>query len=220
MIEGVTAIAVDTPSRRVRFAPRDRLLGVASWTTLVIAVGLAVLGLADSSLRLDGYGLATGLPPNYYVALALLPAASGLQWFRGARANSRAIVLHVVLFVLIVWLTPLVLEGTPRFRASFTNYGYVDPVVRGVGLLPDRFIYHNWPLFPISMAALVQLTGVTPVQLMAVFPVVMITAYLIPLAVIMRMVGTHLAASAPDNEGTRSWRLQAAWPAGLWLFAV
>jgi hypothetical protein len=220
MIEAFTRTLPITRLPRLQPRSLDALLLVASWSEFGVAIVLVVGALARSSLHLDGYGLAGGLHPAYYEGLACLPLASGLQWLRGRNASSRAIVVHVVFFVLVVWLTPLILEGTPRFRTSFTNYGYVDPVVRGVGLLPDRFIYHNWPLFPLGMAALVQFTGVSPLQLMAIFPLVMIVGYLVPLAMILRMVSAYGPGSGDRAESAPSAARTAAWPAGLWLFAV
>ena len=204
---------------RFQLRPTDEILRNTSWGLLAFAVTLAVGGVAGSSLRLDGYGLAASLPPAYFLGLICLPLASGIQWLRGRHASTTAIVFHVVLFVLIVWLTPLLLEWTPRFRTSYVNFGYVDPVLRGVGLLPDRFIYHNWPLFPIVMAAVVGATGISPTLLMAVFPVVMMLAYLVPLGAILRTIAIHGTGAGDDSGGVRSLG-QVAWPAGLWLFAV
>jgi hypothetical protein len=218
MTEGATRALAGTLRLRIRPRLVDDALRICSWGVTALALAIALLGLAQSSLRLDGYGLARSLPPGYYVALALLPLASGLQWMRGRRASSRAIVVHIVLFVVIVWLTPLILEGTPRFRASFTNYGYVDPVARGVGLIPDRFIYHNWPLFPFAMAALV-VTGISPVSLMEIFPLVLMLAYLVPLAWILWTVSRHGGARSSAGTARRIF-FPAAWPVGLWLFVV
>jgi hypothetical protein len=204
---------------RLQLRPTDEILRNTSWGLLAFAVTLAVGGVAGSSLRLDGYGLAASLPPAYFLGLICLPLASGIQWLRGRHASTTAIVVHVVLFVLIVWLTPLLLEWTPRFRTSYVNFGYVDPVLRGVGLLPDRFIYHNWPLFPIVMAAVVGATGISPTLLMAVFPVVMMLAYLVPLGAILRTIAIHGTGAGDDSGGVRSLG-QVGWPAGLWLFAV
>ena len=203
---------------RFQLRPTDEILRNTSWGLAAFAVTLAVGALASSSLRLDGYGLVSSLPPAYYLGLICLPLASGVQWLRGRRASTTSIVFHVVLFALIVWLTPLVLEGTPRFRTSYVNFGYVDPVLRGVGLLPDRFIYHNWPLFPVAMAALVRVTGISPLLLMGAFPLVMILALLIPLAAILRTIAIH-GTTTRGGGGTRSLLL-VAWPAGLWLFVV
>jgi hypothetical protein len=203
---------------RLQLRPTDEILRNASWGLVAFAVTLAAGGIAGSSLRLDGYGLVSSLPPAYYLGLICLPLASGVQWLRGRRASTTSIVFHVVLFTLIVWLTPLVLEGTPRFRTSYVNFGYVDPVLRGVGLLPDRFIYHNWPLFPVAMAALVRVTGISPLVLMGAFPLVMILALLIPLAAILRTIAIH-GTTTTGGGGARSILL-VAWPAGLWLFVV
>ena len=220
MIEVLTRTLPKTRDPKVRIRKWDVLLRFASWATVATALVLTFGALGRSSLRLDGFGLAASLPPTYYIGLAFLPLASGIQWLRGRRANARIIVVHVVLFVLVVWLTPLILEGTPRFRASFTNYGYVDPVVRGVGLLPDRFIYHNWPLFPFAMAALVQVTGISELALMAIFPLVMMLAYLVPLGAILWMVSRYRDERG-KRDGTKPSPLRfATWPAGLWLFAV
>jgi small-conductance mechanosensitive channel len=220
MIEVLARTLPQTRDPRVRIQLWDELLKVASWATVATALILTVVALARSSLRLDGLGLARSLPPTYYVGLACLPLASGIQWLRGRRANAPIMVLHVALFVLVVWLTPLVLEGTPRFRTSFTNYGYVDPVVRGIGLLPDRFIYHNWPLFPLGMATLVQLTGISELALMAIFPLVMMLAYLVPLAAILWIVSRYREQRDQHGPTTASQVRSATWPVGLWLFAV
>jgi hypothetical protein len=216
--------AIDAPASivtraRLQLRPTDSILQHTSWGLAAFAVTLAAGGLAASSLRLDGYGLVRSLPPAYFLGLICLPLASGFQWLRGRNASTTAIVVHVVVFVLIVWLTPLLLEGTPRFRTSYVNFGYVDPVLRGIGLLPDRFIYHNWPLFPVAMAGLVRATGLSPLLLMAAFPLVMILAYLIPLATILRTIAFHGTSSGNDPGGL-SAHARVAWPAGLWLFAV
>jgi hypothetical protein len=215
----VDADREDDAARRIQLRPTDVILRSTSWGIAVFAVTLAAGGVMASPLRLDGYGLAASLPPAYFLALICLPLASGLQWLRGRQASTTAIVVHVVLFVLIVWLTPLVLEGTPRFRSSYVNFGYVDPVLRGVGLLPDRFIYHNWPLFPVAMATFVRATGISPLLLMAVFPITMMLAYLVPLATILRTIAIHATGSGEDS-GRVATHAHLAWPAGLWLFAV
>ena len=111
--------------------------GAPSIALTVTALVLLILSLAvGSELVLDDFGLASGLDTLYFVGLALLPAASYLEWRRGERAAVWLIVLQLVLFIAIVWITPTILEDAPRFRTSYVNYGYVDPLVRGDGLDP------------------------------------------------------------------------------------
>lgn len=168
-----------TVARTVFRAP-----GLPSIVLTLGAFALGVFALANSRLRLDDFGLASGLEPMFYVALALLPVASYVEWRRGDRAAAWLIVVQVIAYIVLVWYAPTFLEGTARFRTAYVNYGYVDPLVRGDGLLPTRLIYHNWPLFPILMAGLVSV-GFDPIGLMTWFPIVAMLLYLIPLAFIV-----------------------------------
>lgn len=216
----------------------DRL-GVASRILTVVAVLLIGLGLGASSLRLDGFGLVGSLPAMYYVGLAMLPLASGIEGRRGREASSLLIVLHVLVFILVIWSTPLLLEGTPRFRTAYQNFGDVDPLVRGVGLLPSQFIYHNWPLFPIIMAVLVQ-TGLSSLTLLGWFPVIISVAYLMPLTAMLWLTAndTSRLADIARGEAKKSqqgregqgedWAADPAavlkrggqWSLPLWIFPV
>ena len=198
---------------------------VASPAIAAVALALAIGALATARLKLDGYGLFHSLPWPYYLGLAGLPLASAVEWRRPS-SRSLYVLGYVIAFLLLVWLTPYVLEGTPRFRTSYLSYGYVDPVVRGNGLLPHLFVYHNWPLFPLAMAALQNVTSISPLKLMAFFPTVIMVLYLVPLSALLLMTTGRLEALWLEPE--RRWRsvLKAAlttdarWVAGLWLFVV
>jgi hypothetical protein len=180
---------------------------VASFWLTATAVVLIAASLLASRLRLDGYGLAGSLPVTYYLGLACLPVASAVLWTRPR--GGVLLVGQLVLFVLVVWLTPLLLEGTPRFRTSYTSYGYVDPIVRGFGLMPGRFFYHNWPAFPVLFAEVVSTFRIPPLTLMGWFPALVMLAYLVPLGALLRLVG----------EAVRG-RVPFACIAGLWLVVV
>lgn len=197
-------------------------------TSPVIAAGalaLSIASLAGARLRLDGYGLLHSLPWPYYLGLAGLPLASAVEW---RRRSSRPmwVLAYAVAFLVLVWLTPYVLEGTPRFRTAYLSYGYVDPVVRGHGLLPRLFVYHNWPLFPLAMAALQSVTAVSPLKLMAFFPTVIMVLYVVPLCALLLIATGRTERLWPGPE--RTWRTflkaplgtDARWMAGLWLFVV
>lgn len=204
-----------------RNAPSRSRLAVSP----AIAAGaliLSVVSLAGARLRLDGYGLVHSLPWTYYIGLAGLALASAVEW---RRESSRPmwVLAYVTAFMLLVWLTPYVLEGTPRFRTGYLSYGYVDPVLRGQGLLPRLFVYHNWPLFPLAMAALQSVTAVSPLKLMAFFPTAITLLYLVPLSALLLMA-TDRAWPAPRRPWRTSLRATLAvdsrWVAGLWLFVV
>jgi hypothetical protein len=213
------------PLPTVITSPRNaRNIGdlAASPAIAAVALSVSIASLAGSRLRLDGYGLFHSLPWPYYVGLAGLPLASAVEW-RRRPSRPWLLLAYVTAFLAVVWLTPYVLEGTPRFRTSYLSYGYVDPVVRGLGLRPRLFVYHNWPLFALAMAGLQSVTAISPLKLMAFFPTVIMVLYLVPLSALLLMT-TDRSWPGPD----RSWRAflrkplgtNGLWVAGLWLFLV
>lgn len=163
---------------RQRIDVSDETRARASIALTLLAVLSTVAGLAMSRLALDDLGLAAGLHPLYWLGIVGLALACIVETSRGISASRPRILFLIAAWTFIVWLTPTVLEGTPRFRASYFNYGYVDPLVRGDGFDGTRFLYHNWPLFPILMAA-VRGIGIGPELLMAAFPVVLMAAYIV-----------------------------------------
>jgi hypothetical protein len=215
----LTGIRPVLPARR-----NARGLGglVASPALAAAALALSIAALAGARLRLDGYGLFHSLPWPYYLGLAGLPLASALEWRR--RSSRPTLVLaYLLAFLALVWLTPYVLEGTPRFRTSYLTYGYVDPVLRGQGLLPRLFVYHNWPLLPLATAALQKLTSISALTVMAFFPTAIMLAWLVPLCALLLMTTDR----GWPGYGRR-WRgfmraplgRNARWVAGLWVLVV
>ena len=201
--------------------PRTVVDLAASPVIAVAALGLSVILLASAHLTLDGYGLLHSLPWGYYVGLVGLVLASAVEW-RREQSRPLLVLAYAFAFLLLVWLTPYVLEGTPRFRTSYLSYGYVDPVARGQGLFPRLFVYHNWPLFSIAMAAVKNVFAMSPLTLMAFFPTIMMVLYLAPLSALLLMA-TDRQWPAPRER----WRTvrgifgsDGRWVIGLWIFVV
>ena len=193
----------------------------ASPVIALVALALSITLLAGAHLKLDGYGLLHSLPLGYYVGLVGLPLASAIEWRR--ESSRPALVLaYLSAFLLLVWLTPYVLEGTPRFRTSYLSYGYVDPVARGQGLFPRLFVYHNWPLFSIAMAALQNAVALSPLKLMAFFPTIIMVLYLIPLSALLLMATDRYWPGPKGRWRTLRGALgaDARWVVGLWVFVV
>lgn len=201
--------------------PRTVVDLAASPVIAVTALALSVVLLATAHLTLDGYGLLHSLPWGYYLGLAGLPLASVVEW-RREQSRPVLVLAYVFAFLVLVWLTPYVLEGTPRFRTSYLSYGYVDPVARGQGLFPRLFVYHNWPLFSIAMAAVKNVFAMSPLTLMAFFPTVIMVLYLAPLSALLLM-----ATDRQWPEPKERWRTvrgifgsDGRWVVGLWIFVV
>ncbi len=198
---------IDEPIALVRPASMDTPEIAALLLTLVAAVDL-IASLAVSTLRLDGFGLAGSVPISYSLGLVCLPVASALLWSR-RKSSTVLIVAGLVVFVLVVWLTPYVLEGTPRFRTSYLTWGYVDPILRGDGLMPARFVYHNWPIFPMLIAGIASVSGASALTIMGWFPAIAMLAYLGVLGALLWLVARPIRDRMPN-----------AWAAGLWLLVV
>jgi hypothetical protein len=87
----------------------------ASPVIALVALALSITLLAGARLKLDGYGLLNSLPLGYYLGLVGLPLASAIEWRRDS-SRPALVLAYLFVFLLLVWLTPYVLEGTPRFR--------------------------------------------------------------------------------------------------------
>jgi DnaJ domain len=180
---------------------RDSLLFRVSIVASAISVLCLVVGMATSSLDLTDYGIAKSFPVSFYVGLVLLPLASSCLWFTNRKVD--AIVLGQLLLLMVaIWLSPYLLESTARFRSSYKNFSAVDWLADGDGFAPDLVVYHNWPGFPVVMTGVLKITGLSPTQLMGLFPFVIQIAYLFPLTYLLRVF-------RPAGNG---------WWAGVWFF--
>ena len=177
----------------------------ALFTTSLILSGISalclIIGMATATLRLNDYGLAESFPAAFYLGLAFLPLASACLWLTNRKVDG-IILAQLLLLLVAIWLSPYFLEETARFRSSYKNFSAVDWLADGDGFAPDVVVYHNWPFFPVIMTAVIKVTGISPVQLMGVFPFLIQLTYLLPLTYLLRVF-------RPSNNG---------WWAGVWFF--
>jgi len=180
---------------------RDAALFTTSLILSAISALCLITGMATSTLHLNDYGLAESFPTAFYLGLAFLPLASACLWLTNRKVDG-IILAQLLLLLVAIWLSPYFLEETARFRSSYKNFSAVDWLADGDGFAPDVVVYHNWPLFPVIMTAVMKVTGVSPVQLMGVFPFLIQLAYLLPLTFLLRVF-------RPSSNG---------WWAGVWFF--
>jgi hypothetical protein len=196
------AIGIATaPARQPVRIDRDSLLFNTSMIASVLSALCLLLGMATASLDLTDYGLANSYPLSFYVGLFLLPLASACLWFTNRKVDG-IILAQLILLIIAIWLSPYFLESTARFRSSYKNFAAVDWLADGDGFAPDLVVYHNWPFFPVVMTGVLKLTGLSPTQLMGLFPFFIQIAYLFPLTYLLRVF-------RPVGNG---------WWAGVWFF--
>jgi hypothetical protein len=218
----MTRLAGYVAAVRSSIEERDATLEALSRSLTALSIVALVVGILTSSLSLDDYGLAGGLSTWYWLGLVSLPGAAILEWLRGDRASTRLMVIQLAAWFVVVWATPTLLEGTPRFRTSYVNYGYVDPIVRGNGLDGVRFLYHNWPLFSLLMAGVVAI-GVSPEVLLTIFPLLAFASYLLVLPVFLIIVAApsgRLDARAAMDSLRRPRVVTGSIVVASWLFLV
>lgn len=189
--------------RTARSEIARRAADLAPVGMLAAAVVIAAACVLAADLRLDDLGLVRSMHPLYLLALAVLPLVTVIE---GRSRAPRAWLLGapLVAFVLVVWLTPLVLEGTPRFRTGFQSWGYVDPLLRGHGLQPERFVYHNWPLFPHLFAVLTRVSGLRETTIIASFPLVVMLCWL---ALTVALIRTMAPDAQPLHVALGAWAM-------------
>jgi hypothetical protein len=199
--------AESAPSKAVALFTRKSGIDrdAALFTTSLILSGISalclVIGMASATLQLSDYGLAQSFPTSFYLGLVLLPLASACLWLTNRKVDG-LVLAQLLLLLVAIWLSPYFLEETARFRSSYKNFSAVDWLADGDGFAPDLVVYHNWPFFPVIMTAIMKVTGLSPIQLMGVFPFLIQLSYLLPLTYLLRIF-------RPSSNG---------WWAGVWFF--
>jgi len=188
-------------SEEPKAVDRDSVLFVTSLVLSAISGLCLIAGLATASLELNDYGIARSFPIPFYLGLALLPLASACLWLTNRKVDG-IVLTQLLLLLIAIWLSPYLLEETARFRSSYKNFSAVDWLLDGNGFEPDIVVYHNWPLFPVLTSAVMKVTGLSPTQLMGLFPFFIQIAYLFPLIYLLRVFRT-------SGNG---------WWAGVWFF--
>jgi flavin-binding protein dodecin len=165
------------PTRAVLWA-RDTLHQV-NWATVQRLLSpsarryelgfVAVLALWLVALRqtrvggLSGYGLISGLPFTYYLALAVLVVGFCFAVMAG-RPRAGIVAAYVVLLILILHGTTAVLYPEPRYTWVYKHFGVIDYIVKHGSVSRDVDVYQNWPGFFALNAWFTQVSGWQPIN--------------------------------------------------------
>ena len=125
------------------------------------ALGLWVVSLAQlGSGTVGRFGLVSGLPITYFLALALVVTGTIVAIRRGA--HPATVVAHLGLFVLIVHATPAIAYSELRYAWAWRHVGIVDLMQRRHLLVPDTPvlpIYQHWPGFFTAATTFTEASG-------------------------------------------------------------
>jgi len=120
--------------------------------------------------------------------------------------------VQLLVIVIAIYLTPFLLEGTPRYGATFWNYGSVDYLFRIGHTNPAEVWYHSWPGFSFQLASLLNITGISnPEPVMALYPFVVEVIYVLII----------LALFSVDNNspGPVAWMAALIFVLGNWTYS-
>ncbi len=133
--------------------------GVACWAAALAGLGARPVG---------DYGLLSGLPVVYFVALGL--ALGGAIAAVRRDAGWGLVVAHALLLVAIIHATPVLGYPELRYAWAWRHVGLVDLMGRANGLTPGvdvLAIYQHWPGFFGAGTTLTETSGLMSVRTMA-----------------------------------------------------
>ena len=96
----------------------------------IIALLLWLHSIVYARFEIGHWGLISGLPVTFFVALALLTVASAILWVSKEK-HGKLLCLQLLIFISALNLVPLITGGSPPFiNHGYRNLGYVDYIVR------------------------------------------------------------------------------------------
>ena len=183
-------------------------LTAKQWSILLtgFAILLWAYSLVQTKLKLDGYGLLHSYPVTFFISLGILTIASALLWVSREKVGK---LLFLQLFFLIasLWLTSILIGGIgnsgPTFKASYSEFGNADFIVRQAHFNPDISWRLNWPGVYIITAEIVQVLKIgNPDFLLSLLPFLWQLVILLPLYLIFRNI---------LGDDQRNYRWAALW---------
>ena len=174
--------------------PRPRRVEVAYGIGAVLAAALAVASLRGVTVPVDSdLGLVAVLPPAFWIAVVLLNvlfvvAIVGPLHGRPVRVwplQVLTVALVATLYGSAAWISPY-----PRGEVSWRHIGIADALTTS-GVAPDVDAYFNWPGYFALLAQLTSTTGVDPLSLALVAPVLTVLLWLCAMALVFRAFTTE-----------------------------
>jgi hypothetical protein len=133
------------------------LLGVA------IALWLTSVGRIDPA-AMDVAGLLPVAPSSFVLAAVVLGIGMAVAMV-GPSPGIRVTWLYVVVLILMLFATPMLLSGVPRYAWTYKHIGVAELLDASGQLHRDLDLYNNWPGFFGFAALVADVTGVSLISL-------------------------------------------------------
>lgn len=134
-------------------------------------------------------GLFSILPASFFVAFGVLVLSFFLTLKFVNKNRSILLIFQTLLLILFLNLTPVIIESTPRFSASYSNYVAVDYIAQYSHIDPSATWIHNWPGFSIFIDVLAQITLIPANFLMLTYSTFVNILLFLGLFILFRLSG-------------------------------
>jgi hypothetical protein len=130
------------------------LLSFLLWALSVRQAGLAV------NQGIGELGLISVLPLVFFVSFSLLTACFLATLSMDGRSQLM-LFCQLIMLILLLYLTPVLIEGTARFTPAYVYYQAVDYISQSGNIDPIVQWIHSWPAFSIAFSTLTQIAALT-----------------------------------------------------------
>jgi hypothetical protein len=155
-----------------------------------LALLLGAISISRAEVDLGTYGLIHSLSPAYIVALFFL-TASFLLTVKFNENGKAFLFLHLVVLVMFLYFVAAFIEATPRFPYVYHAYGNTEYILRNGQVDTSILTYQYWPGQQYLGAAIVEVTGLSPLSLLMGYPIALQLISLPLLYSIMRIVSDN-----------------------------
>lgn len=132
-----------------------------------LAVILWAISLLQAKLAVGFYGLINSYHITYFIALGLLTFASFILWIDKEEGHGWLLCIQLILFIAIIWLTPVLIGGNPvtaqwTYEIYYPNTKFILNTGHfNQGLFFNKYdlwTMQNWPSSFIFETAIIQIT--------------------------------------------------------------
>lgn len=135
-------------------------------------------------------GLVSILPLTFFISVSLL-TISFLTTLKFEQQNKLSLFSQIALLIFFLNFTPAIIEGTPRFSGTYSNYQSIDYILQNGYLSPSDQWIHNWPGFSVAYSTLIQITTLPEQPLLSMYSTFFNTILFFPLYIFFNSVIGH-----------------------------
>jgi hypothetical protein len=177
----------------------------------IIALALWSYSIPQAKLDIGSFGLISGYPVTFFIALVILTIASAILWM-SKENHSWLLLLQLCLLIASISLMPILVKGSqPFLQESFYDLGRIDYIARTGHFSPVALWETNWPAPLTYWAVVLKITGASIdgfAGIIRLIPVVWHFIVMIPLFVFFR---NTIGQTKPNYVWAAMWLFCIGW---------